>query len=286
MLTDPCYAHHAGLRADFPSLRPHPVLGKGLSLPETAATFEAGARRLVRRIQACDPRLGLPPLPQKRRAVKRGRFAAKLSFAPPPNGAAVSQPPILARQCTRSRAHPVADRSPRLRAGKLRAGKFSGAYPLAPSPALFQRIVLPHPVLPQIRPPPAPRLSRKPSERRGWSNPISHRLHSAPILPRASRHRRCVRRTLSFPLWVSCVGDLHPPVSRCRRPRTPARTHGLLGPAQPPPRFSACRAPPFPDSPRTLSVCPRPHPGLFLSHLTSRSALTNARAILPRPTSL
>ena len=135
-------------------------------------------------------------------------------------------------------------------------------------------------------PPPAPRLSRKPSERRGWSNPISHRLHSAPILPRASRHRRCVRRLLSFPLWVSCVGDLHPPVSRCRRPRTPARTHGLLGPAQPPPRFSACRAPPFPDSPRTLSVCPRPHPGLFLSHLTSRSALTNARAILPRPTSL
>lgn len=37
------HAHHASLRADFPALHPHPVLGKWLYLPETADTFEADA---------------------------------------------------------------------------------------------------------------------------------------------------------------------------------------------------------------------------------------------------
>lgn len=72
------HAHHASLRADFPALAPHPVLGKWLYLPETADTFEADARRLVRLAKARDPRLGIPPSPRKKRATKRVRFGDKL----------------------------------------------------------------------------------------------------------------------------------------------------------------------------------------------------------------
>lgn len=72
------HEHHASLRADFPSLAPHPVLGKWLYLPESSDTFEADARRLVQRIKARDPRFGIPPSPKKKRAVKRVRFGDKL----------------------------------------------------------------------------------------------------------------------------------------------------------------------------------------------------------------
>lgn len=72
------HEHHDSLRADFPSLRPHPVLGKWLYLPESGDTFEADARRLVQRVKARDPRLGIPPSPKKKRAKKRVRFGDKL----------------------------------------------------------------------------------------------------------------------------------------------------------------------------------------------------------------
>ena len=72
------HEYHASLRADFPSLAPHPVLGKWLYLPETADTFEADARRLVQRIKARDPRFGIPPSPQKQRSTKRVRFGDPL----------------------------------------------------------------------------------------------------------------------------------------------------------------------------------------------------------------
>ena len=72
------HEHHASLRADFPALEPHPVLGKWLYLPETADTFEADARRLVQLIRSRDPRLGIPPSPKKPRAPKRVRFGDKL----------------------------------------------------------------------------------------------------------------------------------------------------------------------------------------------------------------
>ncbi len=72
------HEHHASLRAEFPSLAPHPVLGKWLYLPETCETFEADARRLVQLAKAHDPRLGIPPSPRKKRAVKRVRFGDKL----------------------------------------------------------------------------------------------------------------------------------------------------------------------------------------------------------------
>jgi hypothetical protein len=72
------HEHHASLRADFPSLAPHPVLGKWLYLPESADTFEADARRLVQRIKSRDPRLGIPPSAKKKRPTKRVRFGDKL----------------------------------------------------------------------------------------------------------------------------------------------------------------------------------------------------------------
>lgn len=53
--------HHASLQADRASLSPHPILGKWLYLPETAATFERDAGWLVARIRARDPRIGIEP---------------------------------------------------------------------------------------------------------------------------------------------------------------------------------------------------------------------------------
>lgn len=72
------HENHASLRTEFPSLAPHPVLGKWLYLPETCETFEADARRLVQLAKARDPRLGIPPSPKKKRATKRIRFGDKL----------------------------------------------------------------------------------------------------------------------------------------------------------------------------------------------------------------
>ena len=49
------------LRAEFPSLAPHPVLPKWLYLPESAADFEAAAARLVLLARRRDPRIGVAP---------------------------------------------------------------------------------------------------------------------------------------------------------------------------------------------------------------------------------
>jgi hypothetical protein len=60
---------HAALLAEFPVLRPHPILPKWLYLPESAASFETAATRLVRLARQRDPRLGvLPPAKKRRRA--------------------------------------------------------------------------------------------------------------------------------------------------------------------------------------------------------------------------
>lgn len=69
--------HHASLRDEFPALVQHPVLGKWLYLSEAVATFEVDARRLVQRVRARDPRLGILPSKKKKRA-KRIRFGDKL----------------------------------------------------------------------------------------------------------------------------------------------------------------------------------------------------------------
>lgn len=65
--------HHAALRADFPDLAVHSVLGKWLYLPEASASFERTAQTLVTLVRRRDPRLGVVPPPKKRRAPKIAR---------------------------------------------------------------------------------------------------------------------------------------------------------------------------------------------------------------------
>ena len=60
---------HAALIAEFPALVPHPVLGKWLYLPESAASFERDAQKLVERIRHLDARIGV--LPEKKRPKLR-----------------------------------------------------------------------------------------------------------------------------------------------------------------------------------------------------------------------
>lgn len=58
---------HAALLADMPNLLPHPVLGKGLYLPQADEAFEAIAATLAELALARDPRLGVAPRPKLRR---------------------------------------------------------------------------------------------------------------------------------------------------------------------------------------------------------------------------
>lgn len=71
------HEHQASLRAEFPALVQHPVLGKWLYLSEASETFERDAKRLVQLVKACDPRIGIPPS-NKQRKVKKVRFGDKL----------------------------------------------------------------------------------------------------------------------------------------------------------------------------------------------------------------
>ncbi|MDF3056016.1 MAG: hypothetical protein K0R17_231 [Rariglobus sp.] len=72
------HEHQESLRAEFPALVPHPILGKWLYLPESADTFERDAKRLVQLVRARDPRLGIPPSPRKKKAAKKVRFGQTL----------------------------------------------------------------------------------------------------------------------------------------------------------------------------------------------------------------
>lgn len=53
--------HHDSLTRDFPALRPHPILPKWLYLPDSVASFEAVAEKLVRLVRQRDPRIGVEP---------------------------------------------------------------------------------------------------------------------------------------------------------------------------------------------------------------------------------
>ncbi|WP_438479775.1 hypothetical protein [Oleiharenicola lentus] len=64
------HEHQPSLRAEFPSLAPHPVLGKWLYLSEDAETFERDARALVKLVKAGDPRLGISPAPKKKKKIR------------------------------------------------------------------------------------------------------------------------------------------------------------------------------------------------------------------------
>lgn len=68
-------AHHDALRAQFPALSPHPILGKWLYLPESADSFERDATALVRLARARDLRVGITP---KARNSRRPPAAGKI----------------------------------------------------------------------------------------------------------------------------------------------------------------------------------------------------------------
>ncbi len=59
--------HHAALAAQFPSLSPHPILGKWLYLPESADDFESVAQQLVALARERDPRIGVDAQARRRR---------------------------------------------------------------------------------------------------------------------------------------------------------------------------------------------------------------------------
>jgi hypothetical protein len=65
------HEYQPSLLAEFPALRQHPILKKWLYLPEAAETFEPDARRLVQHVRTRDPRIGIPPSPQKKKAAAR-----------------------------------------------------------------------------------------------------------------------------------------------------------------------------------------------------------------------
>ncbi len=54
-------AQHADLMKQFPTLKPHKVLGKWLYLAEDQDDFEIVAQRLVQQITTDDPRIGVEP---------------------------------------------------------------------------------------------------------------------------------------------------------------------------------------------------------------------------------
>ncbi|HEY4353400.1 MAG TPA: hypothetical protein VGN31_19380 [Paraburkholderia sp.] len=58
---------HAALIADMPELKPHPVLGKWLYIPQDDPAFEPTAQKLTTLVLARDPRVGVEPKPRKRR---------------------------------------------------------------------------------------------------------------------------------------------------------------------------------------------------------------------------
>ncbi|WP_150720077.1 hypothetical protein [Pandoraea capi] len=70
------HEHHASLMAEMPALRPHPVLGKWLYMPQSEDTFEAVASRLTALVLAGDPRIGIEPKPRKPRKAANERVRA------------------------------------------------------------------------------------------------------------------------------------------------------------------------------------------------------------------
>jgi hypothetical protein len=65
--------HHVSLRAAFPQLAPHVILGKWLYLSQSRADFESVAPELVMLAENRDPRLGIEPSKRKRSTGKAGK---------------------------------------------------------------------------------------------------------------------------------------------------------------------------------------------------------------------
>lgn len=69
--------HHASLMAEFPELKPHPVLPKWLYLPESLDSFERSGTLLVAIARRRDPRIGVASKPRKRRGLAQPAKPAK-----------------------------------------------------------------------------------------------------------------------------------------------------------------------------------------------------------------
>ncbi|VVE62439.1 hypothetical protein PCA31118_01012 [Pandoraea captiosa] len=67
------HEHHRSLMEEMPALRPHPVLGKWLYVPQSDVAFDAVAKRLAALVVAGDPRIGIEPKPRKPRAAAHKR---------------------------------------------------------------------------------------------------------------------------------------------------------------------------------------------------------------------
>ncbi|SAL56562.1 hypothetical protein AWB67_02545 [Caballeronia terrestris] len=61
---------HAALIEEIPALRPHPVLGKWLYVPQDDPEFEAVAERMTALVLARDGRIGVEPKPRRRSRKK------------------------------------------------------------------------------------------------------------------------------------------------------------------------------------------------------------------------
>ncbi|MFM0198622.1 hypothetical protein PQR53_01935 [Paraburkholderia fungorum] len=57
---------HSALIGEVPALRPHPVLGKWLYVPQDDPAFEPSVERMTALVLARDPRVGVEPKPRKR----------------------------------------------------------------------------------------------------------------------------------------------------------------------------------------------------------------------------
>lgn len=57
---------HAALVEELPALRPHPVLGKWLYVPQDDPAFETVVERMTTLVLARDPRVGVEPKPRRR----------------------------------------------------------------------------------------------------------------------------------------------------------------------------------------------------------------------------
>lgn len=62
---------HAALMEEMPGLRPHPVLGKWLYVPQDDEAFEEIARRVGELALARDPRVGVEPKPRPSRKARQ-----------------------------------------------------------------------------------------------------------------------------------------------------------------------------------------------------------------------
>jgi hypothetical protein len=62
---------HPALIGEFPALKPHPVLGKWLYLPQAHESFEGVAQQLVQQILQEDARIGVEPGTRRRKRSRK-----------------------------------------------------------------------------------------------------------------------------------------------------------------------------------------------------------------------